>query len=91
MPHHKSAAKRLEKSKLERLKNRAVKSRVKTEFKKLATLIEEGKKDEATEMMKDIYSVIDKASKVGVFHRNKAANQKSKASGLFNKAFVEKK
>ncbi len=85
MPHTKSAKKRLRQQQKRRLRNRAVKHRVKTLVKKAKKLLDEGKIEEAKIAFNEAYSAIDKAVKYGVFHKNKASNYKSKLANYFNK------
>ena len=70
MPHHKSARKRLQKSRSERTYNRAIKSQV----KKVVKATSEGKGDDLPEA----YAVLDRAVKKGVFPANRATRTKSR-------------
>jgi len=75
MPQHKSSEKRLRQSAKANAYNRAVRSQINTASKKLTT----AKGEEATATaLKNVYSVLDRAVKVGVIHKNKAANRKSR-------------
>lgn len=81
MPHHKSCKKRMLTTQRDNLKNRAVKSQIKTATKKVVSASD---KESATTALKTAYSVIDKAVKRGVIHKNKAANQKARLATLVN-------
>ncbi len=75
MPQHKSCKKRIKTSAKANVRNRAMRSRIQTATKKVlvADTVEE-----ATVALKLAYSVLDKAVKTNVIHKNKAANRKSK-------------
>ncbi|ERP32105.1 30S ribosomal protein S20 [Chitinivibrio alkaliphilus] len=77
MPQHKSCKKRMKVSAKARVRNRAVRSEVKTAAKRVkrAESVEDAKRALVT-----AYSVLDKAVKRNVIHRNKANTQKSKLS-----------
>ena len=75
MPHHKSCKKRLKTAKKSRVSNRQIKSRIKTTIKNIRNAKD---KESSQNALKDADSVLDKAVKAGVIHKNKAANQKSK-------------
>lgn len=78
---NKSAIKRIKVAERNRLQNLFYKSSVKTLIKKYASLL----KTETTKVDKEamvlhiskIYSLIDKGTKRGVFHKNTAARKKS--------------
>lgn len=74
MPHHKSCKKRLLTAKKSTIFNRQIKSRISTALKKFEKA--ESKEAKETEI-KAVTSILDKAVKFGVIHKNKAANQKS--------------
>ena len=75
MPTHKSAAKRIKTSEKARLRNRRVKAMVRGTVKDF-----EAEKDAAkkSEKFKQVSSVLDKAARRGVIHKNKAARDKSR-------------
>ncbi len=72
MPRTKSAEKRLRQNVNRRLRNSAVKSRIKTAVKKAVT----AKGQEAA--LKEAFSAIDRAAAKGVIHKNTAARKKSR-------------
>lgn len=78
MPNTKSAERRMRKSERRRLRNRAVKSRLKTLEKKLNAMLKDGKIEEARAFCSEIYSAFDKAVKSGVIHRGTADRKKSR-------------
>jgi small subunit ribosomal protein S20 len=71
-------------SKKRRLRNRMVKSRVKTLVKDFIDLVNEKKKDEARKAFIEISSFLDKAVNRGIYHRNTAARKKSRMNLLLN-------
>lgn len=75
MAHHKSAKKRIRQSRARRLYNRYHLKTTKTFIKKFKLVTE---KDKALQQLSQLYSKIDKLVKRGIFHKNKAANLKSK-------------
>lgn len=79
MPQHKSCKKRVITSAKANARNRAMRSRIKTVTKKLksAETVEQ-----AAVILQEAYSVLDKAAKTRVIHKNKAANQKSKLAAF---------
>jgi len=83
MPQHKSSKKRLRQSAKANARNRATRSQVNTATKKVLSAVSGA----AAEALEKAYSVLDKAVKRGVIHKNKAANQKSR---LAKKAIAAK-
>ncbi|SHF20483.1 SSU ribosomal protein S20P [Marinitoga hydrogenitolerans DSM 16785] len=79
MPNVKSAAKRVRQTAKRRLRNKSYKTRVKNSIKKLLSAIEEKKEKEViNELLSNAFSVIDKAAKKGVIHRNNANRKKAR-------------
>lgn len=79
MPQHDSCKKRMRTSAKANTRNRAIRSQVKTAAKKVR---EAGDAETANAALQTAYSVLDKAVKRNVIHRNKAANQKSKLTAV---------
>lgn len=75
MPHHKSTAKRLKTNSKSNNYNTYYKSTMKTMVKSLRNSTE---KEEATEKLKQTYSLLDKLVNKNIIHKNKAANQKAR-------------
>ena len=90
MPVHRSAAKRMRQSKKRQIKNRAVKSALKTKIKKFNKLLVDQKIDEARKILPDLLSTCDKAASQGVMHKNTASRQKSRLTKRINKAISHK-
>lgn len=82
MPHTRSAKKQLRKTEKRRLRNRAVKSAVKTQIKKVLSVAQEG----SAEQLKTEYNLaakkLDKAAARRVIHPNLAARKKSQLARL---------
>jgi small subunit ribosomal protein S20 len=74
MPHHKSAAKRIRTSEKERLRNRAVKSTVKSALKKF----DEAPVEQAAEALRLAVSELDRAARKGVIPKGRADRKKSR-------------
>lgn len=78
MANHKSAVKRNLQNQKRRLRNRAVKTRMKGIVKKVNLLIKEGDANATAEELKAAQSLIDKAAKKGVIHSKTAARKISR-------------
>ena len=77
MANIKSSAKRDEKSKELRAKNRAAKTELKTMVKKFDAAVAEGDKEAAVSAYKVAVKTVDRASGKGLLHKNNAAHKKS--------------
>ena len=84
MANIKSSAKRDEKSKELRAKNRAEKTNLKTMIKKFDAAVAEGNKDAAVSAYKDAVKTVDRAAGKGLIHKNNAAHKKSAMSSKMN-------
>ena len=82
MANIKSAKKRILVIETKTLRNKIIKSRVKTLVKKVGAAVAAGDKTLATEALKNAVVAIDKAQAKGVYHKNNAAR---KVSGLTKK------
>lgn len=80
MANHKSALKRVRQTKTRTERNRQRKETIKKLRKETLAAIERGSAEDATKSFSQYSSAVDKASKKGLIHRNKAANLKSKAA-----------
>lgn len=85
----KSAMKRIRVTRAKTLRNRMVKSTVKTFVKKFDEAITAGNYDEAKRLYPRVSHVIDKAAAKGVLHRNTAARKKSRLAIKLNKAAAQ--
>lgn len=93
MANNKSAKKRIEITKRNRLRNRIYKSSVKTLIKKFLVHLDDYKvsknledKEKLKKTLSLIYSLIDKATKKNIFHKNKAARKKSQLAAQLKDA-----
>uniref|UniRef100_A0A7V5N1T3 Small ribosomal subunit protein bS20 n=1 Tax=Thermodesulfobacterium geofontis TaxID=1295609 RepID=A0A7V5N1T3_9BACT len=89
MPYHKSAKKALKQSEKRRLRNRAFKSRVKTEIKKFLNYLQAGDVEKAEAQLRLTQSLLNKGVSKGIFHWKKAANKISKLFQKFNQAKLQ--
>ncbi|KAF2956798.1 30S ribosomal protein S20 [Marinitoga sp. 38H-ov] len=79
MPNIKSAKKRVRQTAKRRLRNKSYKTRVKNSIKKVLVAIEsKEEKETINELLRNAFSVIDKAAKKGVIHKNNADRKKSR-------------
>jgi small subunit ribosomal protein S20 len=60
-----------------RMRNKAVRSSLKTAVKKVDTAVAAGDKAAALEAARDASRLLDKAASKGVIHKNQASNRKS--------------
>ena len=77
MANIKSQLKRIKTNEKARLRNKSVKSSVKTAIRKFREAAEAGDKDKALVLLRDASKKLDKAVGKGVIHDNQAANKKS--------------
>lgn len=82
MPNIKSAAKRVRQTEVRTLRNRALKTRVKTFRKKLAAAVAEKQKDLAVQTLSELFAAADKAAKKNVLQKNTVARYKSAGARL---------
>ena len=78
MPNIKSAKKRVLVNAKKTEQNKAIRSAVKTEMKKIDLLIKENKLEEAKASLAVAFKVIDSACSKNIFHANNASNKKAK-------------
>ena len=97
MANNKSAKKRIQIAERNRLTNRFYKSTVRTLTKKTLDNCEKYKKDPnednknlVTTSLNNAFSLIDKAVKKNVLHKNNGANRKSKINNFVKTTFTTK-
>jgi len=78
MPNTKSAERRMRNSARKNLRNKSVKSRLKTLESSFLESVKAGKKEEATKAFQAVSSACDKAAKVGTIPRATANRKKSR-------------
>jgi len=84
LANHSSALKRAKQSEVRRLRNRTVKTRVKTYVKSIYLAMAEKTTEKAAIDLNLTQSVIDKAAQKGVIHKRTAARKISRLSKLLN-------
>ncbi|GAB3159501.1 30S ribosomal protein S20 [Micromonospora sonneratiae] len=77
MANIKSQIKRNRQNEKRRLRNKSVKSSLKTAIRKFNEAAEAGETEKATTLLRDASRKLDKAASKGVIHSNQAANRKS--------------
>ncbi len=85
MANIKSAKKRILVNRTKAERNKAIRSSVKTAVKKVRAAIEANDKSAASAALIAATSVIDKAEKKGVYHRNTASRKVSRLAQAVNK------
>jgi small subunit ribosomal protein S20 len=73
----KSQIKRNKQNEKRRLRNKSVKSSLKTAIRKFHEATAAGDTEKATLLLRDATKKLDKAASKGVIHKNQAANRKS--------------
>ena len=84
MAHHASALKQMRQGLKRNERNRQNLSQLKTQVKKLRSVIAKGDADEAKKALGETVSEIDKAAKKGVIHDNAASRYKSRLTKRIN-------
>lgn len=77
MANIKSQIKRIKTNEKARLRNKAVKSSLKTSIRKTREATAAGDVEKATVALREASRALDKAVSKGVIHKNQAANKKS--------------
>ncbi len=76
MPSQGSAAKRHRQSEKRRVRNKMVKTRVRSSTRKFLELIDEKAGEEAQNQYREVSSLLDRAVSKSVLHKNTAARKK---------------
>ena len=84
LPNIKSAMKRVKVNQKKNLRNRMVKSAMKTQIKKFETAINANAAD--AELLSATQGAVDKAATKGVIHKNAANRKKARLAKRMNKA-----
>ncbi|MEA1968311.1 MAG: 30S ribosomal protein S20 [Thermodesulfobacteriota bacterium] len=77
MANHKSAVKRAKQNETRRIRNKSVRTAMKTDIKKVLAAKDAGT-DDTTELLNKAKSSIARAAKKGVLHKNTAARKTSR-------------
>ncbi len=86
MANTKSAKKRAEKSAAQRIKNKTMRSRLRTAVKKLRAAVASGDQTKAQELLPLTIKEVDSSAQKGIIHRNTAARTKSRLVAALRKA-----
>ena len=78
MPQNLSVKKRIRQNKVRNLRNRSLRSNLRTATKKVDTAIMSKKFEQAQSDLKDAIPTIDRAVSKGIIHKNSAARKKSR-------------
>ena len=78
MPSKTSTAKRHRQSEAHRLRNKSVRSAVKSQIKKYLDAVEKKDRSAAEAEFTQVSSLLDSAAGKGVYHKNNAARKKSR-------------
>lgn len=89
MPNIKSAIKRVRVSETKTLRNKAIKSNLKTTVKKFETALMDNDVEKATKLYPEITKTIDMAASKGAIHKNAANRKKAKLALRLNAAAQE--
>jgi len=86
LANHKSAIKRARQNELRRLRNKSVKTRIKTIVKDVRSSAGEISGEDMSAKIRTVQSAFDKAGKKGVIHKRTAARKVSRLTKLRNSA-----
>ena len=86
MPNTNSAKKRLRQNTAQRDRNRAIKSAVRSQMKRVREAVKAGEVDKAEEEFRLAAKKLDRAGARNIIHRNATARYKSRLQGLIKKA-----
>jgi small subunit ribosomal protein S20 len=81
----KSQQKRIKTNESARLRNKSVKSSLRTAVRAFREAADGGEKEKAAELLLATNRKLDKAASKGVIHKNQAANKKSALARALNK------
>lgn len=84
MAHSKSSKKRIVIGERNRLRNQAIKSRVKTFVKKVLVAVDANNVDEAKTALNVAYKELDKAVTKGILKKNTVSRKKSRLAARVN-------
>ena len=81
----KSAKKAIRQSAARQDRNIVYKDKIKSLVKQAKSLVLAKKQSEAKKILPEIYSILDKAAKVGIIKKNNASRRKSRLTALIEK------
>lgn len=85
MPNTKQAVKAVRQTKKKTLRNKIIKSQIKTTIRKVREAVSNKDKEKAKKLLQQAQTIIDRAYVKGIIHKNNAARKKSNLSLLVNK------
>jgi small subunit ribosomal protein S20 len=85
MPNIKSAAKRVEITRMRTIRNARIKSALKTSIKKFEEAMKAADREDAGTKLRNAVVTIDKAVTKGILHKNAASRKKSRLTKRYNK------
>ncbi|MBX6377413.1 MAG: 30S ribosomal protein S20 [Clostridia bacterium] len=88
MAHTRSARKRIRLAEKRRLRNKAVRTRIKTAARRFRESLETRDPARVEAAFREVVSVLDRAARKGVIHRNAAARKKARLARIRNAALV---
>lgn len=84
MANTRSAAKRVRVTERRTLRNRMIRSRMRTSIKRYEAALAEGDAQTSEELYKKVTSTIDRATAKGVIHSNEASRRKARLAQRLN-------
>ncbi len=78
MAHTLTAKRNIRSDEKRRIRNKSIKTGIRSEVKNVLRLVAAKKKDEAAAALKEAYRLFDRAVTKGVLHRNHVARHKSR-------------
>lgn len=85
MANHKSAMKRIRQTERRYERNKANKSRLRTQLKAFHQAADEGSKEEVDSLLAPTISLVDKSVQKGILHKNKGSRLKSSVTMAANR------
>ena len=89
MANHKSAEKRNRQNQVRRVRNRSVRTEMKTAIKSVYSAIEENAADKAQEALKAAIPIIDRTAVKGVLHKKTASRKVSRLTQCVNRFLAQ--
>ena len=84
MPHRPSATKRLRQDSKRRLRNKSVKTRIRTEENQFFRMLERGDSSAATQQLDLLTKLLQKAAQKNIMHANRAARKQARCQKQLN-------
>lgn len=84
MAHTLSGVRNIRRNEKSRLRNKSVKSRLRTQMKKVLASVEKKDKAASGEALREAYRLLDKAVAKGIIHKNNASRHKARLTARVN-------